>query len=180
MAESPSARESPGPPVAAAADVAGPVDAGGVRPGFLGNVNLVFLTYVANAALAFGVAVLVARALGPEGRGIYALFLLSASIAQAALSLGLGVSSVYHLGKGSIRLQRVVANTQQATLASAAVSGLLVLLAWPVLGDALTEHDTPYWIFAFAVPLFLNYNVLTTVFQGLSRFTAMNAVILAQ
>ena len=50
------------------------------RRGFLGNVNLVFLTYAANAALAFIVAVLVARALGPEGRGVYALFLLSVSI----------------------------------------------------------------------------------------------------
>jgi stage V sporulation protein B len=126
------------------------------------------------------VAVLVARALGPEGRGVYALFLLSASIAQTVLSLGIGVSAVYYLGKGVYPLARVVANSQQIAVASAFVSGLLVLLAWPVVGGALLEHDTPFWLFALAVPIFLNYNVLTTVLQGKSRFLAMNAVIVAQ
>jgi O-antigen/teichoic acid export membrane protein len=66
------------------------------------------------------------------------------------------------------------------TLAAAIVSGALVLLAWPIIGDQLLDHDTPYWIFAFAVPLFINYNVLATVLQGASRFQAMNAVIVTQ
>jgi O-antigen/teichoic acid export membrane protein len=180
LSESPLPRTPLRQPVADAPEAAASVEAGRSRLGFLGNVNLVFLTYVGNAVLAFGVAVLVARALGPEGRGVYALFLLSASIAQAVLGLGMGVSAVYYLGKGVFPLSRVVANSQQVTLASAIVSGLLVLLAWPVLGDALLDRGAPYWVFAFAVPLFLNYNLLTTVFQGKSRFLAMNAVVLAQ
>ena len=150
------------------------------RLGFLGHVNLVFLAYVANAALTFGVAVIVARVLGPDGRGVYALFLLSASITQSVLSLGIGVSAVYHLGKRAYPLSRVVANSQQLTVVSLIVSGLLVLLAWPTVGDALLDHGAPYWVFVFAVPLFLNYNVLTNVFQGTSRFLAMNAIIVAQ
>ena len=167
-------------PSASPADAQGTPEAGGSSLGFLGHVNLVFLTYVANAALAFGVAVLVARALGPEGRGVYALLLLSASIAQAVLGLGMGVSAVYFLGKRTYPLSRIVANSHQVTLISAVVSGLLVLLAWPVVGDALLDRDVPYWVFAFAVPLALSYNLLTTLLQGASRFLAMNAVVLAQ
>jgi O-antigen/teichoic acid export membrane protein len=148
--------------------------------GFVGHVNAVFVTYVANAALAFAVAVLVARALGPEGRGVYALFLLTASLTQAVLSLGLGVSAVYHLSKGALPLARVVANTQHVTLASAVVSALLVLAAWPLLGERLTDEGVPYWLFIAAVPLFLDYTALTMVLQGVSRFLAMNAVIIAQ
>lgn len=170
------------PPVTAAAELPGTAEAGGARPGpgFVGNVNLVFLTYVANAALAFGVAVLIARALGPEGRGVYALFLLSASIAQAVLSLGMGVAAVYELGKRTATLSRIAANAHQITLASAVVSGVLVLLAWPVLGDTLRAHDVPYWAFVFVVPLFVSYGLLTTILQGVSRFVAMNVVIVAQ
>ena len=112
---------------------------------FLANVNLVFLTYVANAALAFGVAVVVARALGPEGRGVYALVLLSASIAQAVLNLGMGVAAVYELGKGSAPAARVLANTQQVVVFSAAVSGALVLLAWPLIVGRLLDEDVPFW-----------------------------------
>ncbi len=150
------------------------------RGSFLANVNFVFLTYVANAVLAFGVAVVVARTLGAEGRGVYALFLLSASIAQVVLSLGMNVAAVYELGKGVSSVSRVVANTLHVTLGAALVSGALVLLAWPIIGDRLLDHDTSYWIFAFAVPLFISYNVLATVLQGASRFQAMNAVIVAQ
>ena len=147
---------------------------------FLANVNIVFLTYVANAALAFGVAIVVARALGPEGRGVYALVLLSASIAQAILSLGMGVAAVYELGKGSAPVARVIANTQQVVIFSAAMSGALVLLAWPLFGDRLLDEDVPFWAFAFVVPLFVNYNVLTAVLQGMSRFRTMNVVIVTQ
>jgi len=175
-----SERHAGSPPPLQDAEPAAPPGDGRLQLGFLGHVNLVFLTYVANAALTFGVAVLVARALGPEGRGVYALFLLSASITQAVLSLGLGVAAIYYLGKRTYTLSRIVANSQQVMLASVFVSGLLVLLAWPVLGGPLADRDVPYWAFAFAVPLFLNYNVLTAVLQGSSRFLAMNAVIIVQ
>lgn len=157
-----------------------PAGPGGLRAGFLGQVNLVFLTYAGSAALTFAVGVLLARALGADGRGAYALFLLSASIAQAGFSLGVGVSAVYHLGKGALALPRVVANAQQVVAFSALASGLLVLLAWPIFGDRLLDEEVPYWAFAFAVPLFVNYMLLTAVLQGQSRFLAMNAVVLAQ
>lgn len=180
MSEDLSPPTSPREPVPHEPEAAGAAEEGRPRLGFLGHVNLVLLTYVANAALAFGVAVLVARALGPEGRGVYGIFMLSASITQALLSLGLGASAIYYLGKGAYPLARIVANGQQVAVAAALVAGLLVLLAWPVLGGELSERDVPYWAFSFAVPLFVNYNVLTTVLQGSSRFLAMNAVILAQ
>jgi O-antigen/teichoic acid export membrane protein len=153
---------------------------GRARLGFLGHVNFVFLTYTANAALLFGVTVVLARALGPDGRGVYALFLLSASISQAILGLGMNVSAVYFLGKRAFPLPRVVANGQQVALLAAAISATLVLIAWPVLGGWFAGRDVPYWAFAFAVPLFADYNFITTVLQGLSRFLAMNAVIIAQ
>jgi O-antigen/teichoic acid export membrane protein len=151
-----------------------------VRLGFLGNINLVFLTYVANYAITFGVAVIVTRALGAEGRGIYSLFLLSVSLAQAVLSLGVGVSAIYYIGKKTYTLRQIASNTQFVVLASTAVSGLLVLLATPIFGDRLLDRDVPYWVFIFAVPLFLNFNVLIAILQGGSRFLAMNMVILAQ
>jgi O-antigen/teichoic acid export membrane protein len=148
------------------------------RLGFLGHVNAVFVTYVASAALAFGVSVLLARALGPHDRGVYSIFMLSASIAQALLSLGLSVSAIYYLSRGEHSLARIVANGLQAALFSAACSGAFVLIAWPIAGRWLGDNDVPYWAFAFVVPLFVNYNMMLAVFQGSSRFIAMNVLIL--
>ncbi len=150
-----------------------------LRLGFLGHVNAVFLSYVASAALAFGVSVLLARALGPHDRGIYSIFMLSASITQALLGLGLSVSAIYYLSKDQHSLVRVVANGVQMTALSGIVTVLLVLAAWPLVGDRLIDEGTPYWAFAFVVPLFASYNMLIAIFQGTSRFLAMNALIIA-
>jgi O-antigen/teichoic acid export membrane protein len=147
---------------------------------FLGHVNLVFLTYVASAVLAFGVGVLLARALGPGGRGVYALFLLSASIGQGVLGLGINVAAIYYLGKGRMPLARVLANGLAMALAAGALCSLLVLIAWPVLGDRFAGHNVPYWAFSFVVPLFICYGLLTSILQGTGRFLAMNAVIVSQ
>ncbi len=63
-------------------------------------------------------------------------------------------------------------------LVSAALSGLLVLLAAGTFGPRLLEENMPYWIFVFGVPLFLNFNLLTTFLQAQNRFLAMNSLTL--
>jgi stage V sporulation protein B len=175
--------ESESPPASLSLPVA-PAEPEAVGPqgglGFIGHVNLVFLTYVASAVLAFGVGVLLARALGPGGRGVYALFLLSASIGQGVLGLGINVAAIYYLGKGRMPVARIVANGIAMALVAGVASSLVVLLAWPVLGDRFVDHHVPYWTFSFVVPLFISYGLLTSVLQGTSRFLAMNAVILTQ
>lgn len=147
---------------------------------FFLNVNLVFMTYVGNYLLAFAVGVLVTRALGPEGRGIYAVFLVAVSITQAVVGLGMNVSSIYHIGKKAFRLKDIVSNGQFVVLTSTAMAGLLVLVAAPIFGSRLLEKDVPYWLFVFAVPLFVNFNILTAILQGGSRFLEMNVVVLTR
>lgn len=147
---------------------------------FFLNVNLVFLTYVANYLLAFAVGVLITRALGPAGRGDYQVFLVAVSITQAIVGLGMNVSSIYHIGKKAFSLRDIVSNSQFVVLASVAVSGLLVLLATPIFGSQLLDKDVPYWLFVFAVPLFVNFNILTAILQGGSRFLEMNLVVLTR
>ena len=147
---------------------------------FFLNVNLVFLAYVANYLLAFAVGVLVTRALGPEGRGIYTVFLVTVSITQAVVGLGVNVSSIYHIAKKAFRLKDMVSNSQFVVLTSVAVSGLLVLITALTFGSRLTAKDVPYWLFVFAVPLFVNFNILTAILQGGSRFLEMNLVVLAR
>ncbi|MDI6857846.1 MAG: polysaccharide biosynthesis C-terminal domain-containing protein [Dehalococcoidia bacterium] len=145
---------------------------------FFRDINLVFLTYIANYLLAFAVSVLVARGLGTDGRGVYEIALLTISIAQAVMSLGVGVASLYYINKGTYPLSDLLSNSQFVVLASAALSGLLVLLAAGTFGPRLIEEDLPYWVFVFGVPLFLNLNLLTTFLQAQSRFLAMNSLLL--
>jgi len=145
---------------------------------FLFNVNLVFLTYIANFLLAFLLRVLVTRALGADGLGSYTLFLLTVSIAAAVLGLGVSVSTIYHIGKQTFSERDILSSSQAVVLGSLVVSGALVGLTALTFGDRLDREGVPYWLFLLAVPLFVNFNILTAMLQGASRFLAMNLVIL--
>jgi len=145
---------------------------------FLFNVNLVFLTYVANYLLAFLLRVLVTRALGADGLGSYTLFLLVVSLAAAVLGLGMNVAAIYHIAKRTFALRDVLSNSQSVVLGSLVVSGVLVGLAALTFGDRLEREEVPYWLLAAAVPLFVDFNILTAILQGSNRFLAMNLVIL--
>ena len=145
---------------------------------FVFNVNLVFLTYVASYLLAFLMRVLVTRAVGADGLGSYTLFLLAVSLAAAVLGLGLNVSSIYHIGKRTFGLRDIVSNSQSVVLGSLVVSAALVGLTALTFGDRLEREGVPYWLFVFAVPLFVNFNILTAILQGANRFLAMNLLIL--
>ncbi|MGD0766546.1 MAG: hypothetical protein ABR978_09640, partial [Dehalococcoidia bacterium] len=146
----------------------------------LRDINLVFVTYVAGYLLAFVIGVIVARGLGTDGKGAYDITLLTISIAQAVMSLGVGVASLYYVGKRAFPAGDLLSNGQFMVLASAALSGLLVLIAAGTFGSRLIADGVPYWVFVFGVPLFLNFNLLTTWLQAHNRFLAMNAVVLVQ
>ena len=145
---------------------------------FFFNVNLVFIAYVANFLLAFLVRVLVTRALGADGLGSFTLFLLTVSISAAVLGLGVSVSTIYHIGKRTFSLRDILSNSQSVVLGSLVVSGALVGLTALTFGDRLDREGVPYWLFVVAVPLFVNFNILTAILQGTGRFLAMNLVIL--
>jgi O-antigen/teichoic acid export membrane protein len=146
----------------------------------LPDINLVFVTYVAGYLLAFVLNVLVARGLGTSGRGVYEIMLLSISLTQAVLSMGVGVASLYYIGKGTYSLRDLLSNTQSVVLASLALSALFVLAAIPTFGPHLLSRGAPYWILVFGIPLLLNFNLLVTFLQAENRFLAMNAVTLVQ
>jgi O-antigen/teichoic acid export membrane protein len=144
----------------------------------LPDINLVFATYIAGYLLAFVLQVLVARGLGTSGRGIYEIMLLSISITQAVLGMGVGVASLYYIGKGTYSLRDLLSNTQFVVLASMLLSALFVVVAIPTFGPHLLSRGAPYWILIFGIPLFLNFNLLVTFLQAENRFLAMNAVTL--
>ena len=65
------------------------------------------------------------------------IILLTISITQAVLSLGVGVASLYYVGKGTYALRDLLSNSQSIVLASTLVSGLLVLVAAATFGSKL-------------------------------------------
>lgn len=156
-------------------------DATPQQPGsFLGNVNIVLVTYALDGALAFASGVLVARALGADGRGAYALFVITAVLAQMLLGLGLGNAAIYYLNRGEMTLRDVLGALHVVTLAALAVAAAFAAVAAPIVSDGVFGEGVTPWLFVAAVPALIYASVLRLVLQALNRFADMGIATLTQ
>ncbi|MBF6601082.1 MAG: polysaccharide biosynthesis C-terminal domain-containing protein [Dehalococcoidia bacterium] len=142
-------------------------------PSFVRHVNIVLATYAVEGALAFAQGALVAQALGPSGRGVYAIFVLSAGFAQLVLGLGMGSAAIYFINRRELAVRDVVSAAQVSVLWSIAVTGVLVAVVAPLAGSGAIGGGVPVWLFLFAVPALVESAVLRLILQGMSRFAEM-------
>jgi O-antigen/teichoic acid export membrane protein len=150
------------------------------RGSFFGQINVVMLTYAVDGALAFASSALVARALGPGGRGAYALFVVSTSFGQMLLGLGFGSAALYFLNKRELSLRQVVSAIHVATLASPIVTATAVALVVPWGGADLLGRGLSAWLLVPAVPVLIWVAALTVTLQAQRRFWEMGLVTVAQ
>ena len=122
------------------------------------------------------ISILLARGLGKEARGIYALCLLVPEILITFLNLGINVSSVYFISRQEFPAEYVV--RQNASLANW-ISILAIGLGYVtiiLIGPwAFPEIPRNYLLLSLLiVPVNLHVNVMTSIFQGLQDFRSYN------
>ena len=123
------------------------------RGSFLGHVNVVMLTYLLDGALAFATGIILARALGPEGRGAYGLFVVSAAFGQLLLGLGVGNAAIYYINKREISGPGRAGCSARCDVVRARSSRPLPLpLLAPLPVDVFGE-EIASWLLIAAVPV---------------------------
>ncbi len=153
----------------------------GPAPGsFLRNVNVVMVTYGIDGVLAFATAVLVARALGTEGRGAYGLFVVSAAFGQLVLGLGVGNAAIYYLNRREMALRDVVSALHVVTLGALAITAVVVAAIAPWAGDDVFGAGVAPWLLIAAVPGLLYMNLLRLLLQAQSRFVDLGVATIGQ
>jgi O-antigen/teichoic acid export membrane protein len=162
------------------------------RGSFVGHVNIVLLTYAVDGALALATGALIARAIGPEGRGAYGLFVISAAFGQLVLGLGIGNAAIYYLNKREISLRDALGAMHFIVLAALPVTALVVAVVapldieWIVFGETLRiSGETIFgpvspWLLVLAVPVLLYMNLLRLTLQALSRFVDLGIATVGQ
>ena len=161
---------------------------------FLGNVNIVMLTYAADGLLAFATGVLVARSLGPNGRGAYALFIVTAAFGQLLLGMGIGNAAIYYLNKRLITLREIMGAVHTIVIASLVVTAVIVAVIVQIdanfvtvggyevgfTGESIFGAGISPWLLVLAVPVLLYMGLLNLVLQGLSRFGDLGVSTIGQ
>jgi O-antigen/teichoic acid export membrane protein len=147
---------------------------------FLGHVNVVMLTYIADGALAFATGILVARSLGPDGRGAYALFIVSAAFLQLVLGLGIGNAAIYYLNRREMTIRDVLAASHVITIFAAVVTLVIAAVVAAVDEGGFLGTGVSPWLLAVAGPALLYWNLMRLTLQAQSRFVDLGIVTVAQ
>ena len=136
------------------------------------------------AAFGFSVItnVILARSLGPEGRGVYAVAVMVSSILSLLAQLGVGPANVYHLSKQLIDLDELIGHaTSLALLLGTLCFGIVFGYVWLTSADNVLGVGSRYVVVASgAVPFMLLTAFLQSLLQGGQRFLDFNLVLIVQ
>jgi len=149
---------------------------------FVRGATITFISGVLNLLLGIGASVILARILGPEGRGIYALATLLPSLIVTFGNLGIGPATVYYVARGEFRRQEILGNN---ILLSLGIGGLGVLAGLFVV---LFFHEavfpgvsSGYLLLALAlVPVEFFFSYVSYMLLGAQRIKEFNYVQIAQ
>lgn len=143
---------------------------------FFAQVSSTFLAKLLISAIAVLTTALVARLLGPAGRGEYAAAMALATIGVQVTNLGLHASNTYTVASRPALLPKILGNTL-AVVGTAGLFGVLLLRAFfwmvpsaqPVTGSLL-------YLCLLWVPVGLAFLLLQSLLLGLSEIRSYNAI----
>ncbi|MFC1965905.1 flippase [Chloroflexota bacterium] len=145
---------------------------------FANRVLGTFGTYVLTFVLTIPISIVIARSLGPEGKGIFTLVMLIPALLVTLSNLGIGASNNYYSASGKYKPSALVGNS----FVLAGVIGVLALVAFILFWrfspfDLLAEVRPRYIYVALAVvPLYLLNSYLLGILSGKLKIKQINTV----
>lgn len=149
---------------------------------FARNVTTTFLVQVLSLLFGIATTAIIARLLGPGGKGQVALALLVPGMLSLFLGAGIGAANVYYAGSQRLPVKVLAANSIGFALLATLVGGVgvAVLAAVGLLPRLLP--GVPVWLVLLAMlefPLRVILGYLSAILQGLQRIVTVNLVNLS-
>ncbi|RKZ06357.1 hypothetical protein DRQ05_04915 [bacterium] len=149
---------------------------------FIRNASITFATRITLFIVGLTSSVLVARLLGPEGKGLLSLVVLTGSVLFTVVNLGVGTGTGYFLGRKKVPLDKLAGNW----LSLSVLIGLVVLVVSQIFAPAVVSRflpSVPLWAVRLAlitVPFtIVSYN-LQMLFKAKGDFHRFNLIDLVQ
>ncbi|MBC7220188.1 flippase [Candidatus Bipolaricaulota bacterium] len=149
---------------------------------FVRGTTVTFGSGVLNLLVGVGTSVILARVLGPEGRGIYALAALLPSLIVTFGNLGIGPATVYYVARGEFRRQEILGNNVLLSLGVGGIGILTGLIVILFFREIVFPGVLPgYLLLALAlVPVEVFFSYVRYVLLGAQRIKEFNYVQIAQ
>ncbi len=126
-------------------------------------------------AVTFATAVVIARELGPTGRGFYAVAATVSAIGLQFSNFGLHLSNTYHVAKDRVLLPALIGNTLAVVSATCVFMALggIGFAFWPKLSPV---HGTLLLLALASVPVGLAYLLTQGLLLGVNEVRAFNRI----
>jgi O-antigen/teichoic acid export membrane protein len=150
-----------------------------VSSDFIRKVGETFVTRIILIVIGLATSVIVARTLGPEGRGLYAVATTIGAIGVQFGNLGLHASNTYYVARDKTILPALIGNTIVVSFVFAGVGILLswiVLSLWPQLAPV---HGLLLILSLIWIPFGLAYMLLQNLLIGIQNIRAYNKIELS-
>ena len=127
-------------------------------------------------------SIILARVLGPEGRGIYALAALLPSLIVTFGNLGIGPATVYYVARGEFRRQEILGNNVLLSVGVGAVGVLAGLVVVLFFRETVFPGVSPgYLLLALVlVPVEVFFSYVRYVLLGSQRIKEFNYIQIAR
>lgn len=143
---------------------------------------ITFITRVLNLILALGVSVILARALGPEGRGIQSLAILFPALLLTFTNFGIPYVAALYAGKKKYTLAEILGNNIISSFFISIFTILIGLLVIFLFGDKFFQ-DIPRIYLLLALPIIpcsLFFSSISSILWGLQKIKEYNFVSILQ
>jgi len=151
-------------------------------PGLVSSTSLTLVTRIAAFGFSLTTNVILARALGPEGRGVYAVAVLMPAVISLLVQLGIGPANVYYFSKGLIDPDELIGHSIALAILLGTVFFFLVFAYVEISRTTLVLGiGSQYALVAcLALPFVLLTVFLMGILQGAQRFLHFNLLLLSQ
>jgi O-antigen/teichoic acid export membrane protein len=145
------------------------------------NIAMTLGRQLVVVALGIVLAVFLARTLGPEGNGRYAVAILLPTTLASLLNLGVGPANVYFVGRGEVSVRTALWTSLRLWVALTLVGCLSGIVIVATRGDVwFPGLSTPLlWLALAAFPLLLLVAFLSNLLQAIQDFVHFNQMMVS-
>jgi O-antigen/teichoic acid export membrane protein len=153
-----------------------------LNAGLLSSATLTLAARIGAFFLSLATNVILARALGPEGRGVYAVAVLIPALIGLAAQLGISPANIYYYSKGLIEPDELIGHSISLGLGLGficlvAIAGIVELMHGSELAGIPSKLVL---ISCISLPFALITSFLQGVLIGAQRFVHYNLTVLTQ
>ena len=117
------------------------------RPAFAIDSFFNFATQLLIFALSFITSIIIARTLGPEGKGVYSLVLLVPTLGASIISMGINSANIYYIGQKTFPINRIVGNAITYSLCLGTTITFLLLFSEPLIKKYFLNNDPHFYLY---------------------------------